>query len=297
MGIASEQYIFAVDGGGSGCRVAIYDANKEVIASAKGAPANVFTNPDDAIRNVLDVIQKTAAQAGFTTQVIAQSAAHIGLAGVIDPTDGDRIAAAMPFAHLTVSDDRATSVAGAFGDSDGVLAAVGTGSFVTAQSSGIVRYFGGWGFDVSDQASGGWLGRHALQRTLLAHDGVIAQSDLTRHLLDHFDGSLVKLVQFARDARPSDMAAFAPRIVHAASRNDVNGVALMQEGVQYLMACIKAAQCAPGTTLCLTGGLGPHYAPYLDEDLRASLQAPAGTALDGAFHLAQRNLAKRAKAS
>lgn len=297
MGIASEQYIFAVDGGGSGCRVAIYGANKEVIASAAGAPANVFTNPDSAIRNVVDAIKKAAALAGFTSQTIAQSTAHIGLAGVIDASDGDKIATAMPFAHLIVSDDRATSVAGAFGDGNGVLAAIGTGSFVAAQSNGTVRYFGGWGFDVSDQASGGWLGRHALQRAILAYDGVIAQSDLTRYLLDHFGGNPVELVQFAKEARPSDIAAFAPKIVDAARNNDANGIALMREGAEYLMDCMKAAQFKPGTALCLTGGLGPHYAPYLSEDLRASLQPPEGTALDGAFHLAQRNMAKRAETS
>ena len=43
---------------------------------------------------------------------------------------------------------------------------------------------------------------------------------------------------------------------------------------------------AQGGLLCLSGGVGPHYAPYLDPDWQARLVTAEGTALEGALALA-----------
>lgn len=292
MGSSAQHYVVAVDGGGSGCRVALHDANGRSLATAEGGPANMFTDTRGAIRNILSTITDATTQAGLKPRDLKQSVAHIGLAGVMDQADSDAVAAAMPFERVTVSDDRATSVAGALGDRDGVLAAVGTGTFVAAQSGDTVRYFGGWGYQLSDQASGSWLGRAALQRAILAYDGLMDHSDLTRDLLDEFGGTPVNLVHFAKTAQPADIAAYAPRIVDAANQGDVHAGAIMQGGAEYLMSCLRAAQFKPGTVLCLAGGVGPHYQRYFDPELHPFIQPPAGTALDGALHLAQQLLAK-----
>ena len=39
--------------------------------------------------------------------------------------------------------------------------------------------------------------------------------------------------------------------------------------------------------LCLTGGIAPHFAPFLPHDLRASVVAPDGAPLAGALALAR----------
>ncbi len=45
--------IIGVDGGGSGCRVAVADAAGTVLARAEGGPANIATDPEGADRSIL----------------------------------------------------------------------------------------------------------------------------------------------------------------------------------------------------------------------------------------------------
>ncbi|MFA8441806.1 BadF/BadG/BcrA/BcrD ATPase family protein [Yoonia sp.] len=295
--MTSAEYVFGIDGGGSGCRVAVCDRAGKEIGRVAGKPANVFTAPDAALQNVLTAIADAKARYLADTVTLADCVAHIGLAGVMDKADAARVAAAMPFARVTVTDDRATSVAGALGISDGALISVGTGSFVAAQRDGRQRFVGGWGHVLGDQASGVWLGLQALRRAILAEDGVVPQSDLTRELIAQYGGTAITLLSFVRQAEPHDFATLAPGIIAAAQQDDLHGKALMQEGADYLTACLETLDFAESDTLCLTGGIGPHYADYLSPQLRAYIRPPGGTALDGAVHLAYDLLSPTQKAT
>jgi len=295
--MTSAEYVFGIDGGGSGCRVSVCDHEERELGRATGGPANFFSSPDAALQNVLTAINDVKAQ--FLADAVnwTDCVAHIGLAGVMDKTDAARVAGAMPFARVTVTDDRATSVAGALGISDGALISVGTGSFVAAQRDGRQRFVGGWGHVLGDQASGVWLGLQALRRAILAEDGLVPQSDLTRELIAQYGGTAITLLSFVRQAEPHDFTTLAPSIIAAAQQDDLHGRALMQEGADYLNSCLEALDFAESETLCLTGGIGPHYADYLSPQLRAHIRPPGGTALDGAVHLAYHLLSQTQKAT
>ncbi|MDX8348308.1 BadF/BadG/BcrA/BcrD ATPase family protein [Cognatiyoonia sp. IB215446] len=287
---AADQYVFGVDGGGSGCRVQVTDPTGKRLVVTEGGPANVYTDLDGALKNIRTAIKGAAAQLGLDDRHLTTCPAHLGLAGAISNVESDAVKVAIPFERLSVSDDRATTLAGALGDTDGIVASVGTGSFVAAQMGAQQRFFGGWGAMISDEASGAWLGYQLLTRSVFAADGLIAKTVLTKEMLTQVGGSPAGLTAMAKDAAPDDIAALAPRVVSAANQGDEVGVALMKEGANYLMACIRAAGWGPGTRLCLTGGIGPYYAPYLDADLQPFLEPPAGSALDGAVLLALRHV-------
>lgn len=287
MGIILPQYLIGVDGGGTGCRAAIARFDGAVVATAAGGPANFATNPDQAIENVMSAISRAASDAALTVEHLQDCAAHVGLAGVLRDEDGAQLAASLPFARIRVSDDRLTSFAGAFGQGDGVLAAIGTGTLVASRHCGVHRYFGGWGLRLSDQASGAWLGRSVLEQCLLAHDGLAVRTDLTQDVLADFSNAPEALVAFARNAEPKDYAAFAPRVVQAAAAQDETGYALMACGAKYLNSCFALVTEAHSAPICLSGGLGVHYAAYIEDRFRARLVAPAGSALDGALSLAR----------
>ncbi|MDX8351257.1 BadF/BadG/BcrA/BcrD ATPase family protein [Cognatiyoonia sp. IB215182] len=287
---AADQYVFGVDGGGSGCRVQVTDPTGKRLVAAEGGPANVYTDLDGALKSIRTAIRSAAAQLGRNDRHLTTCPAHLGLAGAISDVENDAVKAAMPFERLSVSDDRTTTLAGALGDTDGIVASVGTGSFVAAQMGAQQRFFGGWGAMISDQASGAWLGYQLLTRSVLAAEGLIAQTALTQEMLAQVGGSPAGLTAMAKDAAPDDIAALAPRVVSAANNGDEVGVALMKEGADYLMSCIRAAGWSTGIRLCLTGGIGPHYAPYLDAELQPFLEPPAGSALDGAVMLALRHV-------
>lgn len=290
MSITSAHFLVGVDGGGTGCRVAVADPGGARISEVPGGPANYATNPDATLRNILSALQAAGSNAGLTDGWQKNCIAHLGLAGVMNASDAVSVAAVMPFGETIVTDDRITSLTGALRDKDGILAAIGTGTIVASRSGHAVRYFGGWGHNLADQASGGWLGRTALRRAMLAYDGLVKHSDLTTALLAHFNHTPNEIVQFTKDAAPGDYAGFAPMVVEAARQDDPNAMTMMQSGAEYLDSCIATAGLKDGDKLCLAGGVGPHYEPYIGKKFRKHIHPPAGSALDGALQLAQQHM-------
>ena len=277
-----------IDGGGTGCRVAIADATGTIIGSATGGPANYTSSPTQTVSNLSLAIQDALYSAHLTIQHLANCSAHIGLAGIMDEKDSHMLSSALPsFAKITVSDDRITSVTGALGDNEGALISIGTGTIVGVQKGDSIRFFGGWGLQVSDQASGGWLGRKLLEQCLLVHDGLQPTSELTTSTLRRFGKDPVQIVSFAAQARPADYATFAPKIIEAASAGDKNGLMLMKQGANYLNTCLYTSAIADEFMICLSGGVGPSYEPYLEPCFANRLQPSKGTALDGALQLAK----------
>ncbi|MFC6491270.1 BadF/BadG/BcrA/BcrD ATPase family protein, partial [Nitratireductor sp. GCM10026969] len=177
-------------------------------------------------------------------------------------------------------------VRGALGPHDGAAAIVGTGSVFGARVAGQVRIIGGWGFLLGDQASGARLGRALLEEVLLAHDGIRPGSALTGAVLARFDHDPGAMVTFGKEARPADFGAFAPEIFAAAEKGDPVAGRLVADGVAAIEAALDAVMPKGCDRLCLLGGLGEPYAPYLGARYRAVLQPPLGTALDGALTLA-----------
>ncbi len=286
--MAADCLVFGIDGGGSGCRIAVYNMQGRLVANTEGGPANFTTDPNGATQSILSAI------ASVTSEHLqpAHGCAHIGLAGIMDTADAAKLANAMPFAKTAVTDDRVTTVAGALGDADGCLFSAGTGSFVAAQTDGVQRFLGGWGLKLGDQASGAWIGLQSLQRTLLAHDGLMPHGDLTQAILADHGGSARALLAAVQDASPADLAERAPRVIHAAAQDDFVASAILQEGADYLMSCLNVLGLQNASRLCLSGGIGPAYRDYLPPAVQAMIVAPVGNALDGAVLLARR-LAER----
>lgn len=286
--IPAEPYrICAVDGGGSGCRAALAGRTGPIGFFGNSGPANFTTDPEQAIANVHSAIADALARAGLAAEAAGKMCGHVGLAGVLTRADARSVATEMPFAQCIVTDDRAPMVAGALGGSDGVLLSVGTGSFGAVCKAGAVQYVGGWGLTLGDDASGAWLGRELLAWTLRAMDGLVAHSGLTRATAARFDNTPADIVTFAGTAQPRDYAAFAPEIVDAAIARDTVAHDLMRRGGAYLASVVASADPAPDAVLCLAGGLGPQYAPYLPKQDQHRLRDPLGTALEGGVALAR----------
>ncbi|MDA9865439.1 N-acetylglucosamine kinase, partial [bacterium] len=132
--MTDQGFSLGVDGGGSGCRAAIGDANGVVIGNGHAGPANATTNFGEAVSNVQAAISMALAEAGLRQDALHSMQAHIGLAGILSQADADRLKSQLSIPQARVTDDRPTNLAGALGGKTGLLAAVGTGSFIGAQS-------------------------------------------------------------------------------------------------------------------------------------------------------------------
>lgn len=282
MNKADTEILVGVDGGGTACRFALTHGGTRV--EHRAGPANVHSDFTAALCTLTDGLEALATKAGLAD--LAPARLYMGLAGVTGAPMAERVAAALPYRNVTVADDRLSAVTGALGARDGAVIGIGTGSFLARRSGGRVTLMGGWGFALGDEASGAWLGRRLLQKVLHVADGLAPATALTEATLLEFGGTPADLVAFARTASPARFAAMAPEILKAAGTGDAAATAIMAEGAAYILRGLDNLGWTPGETLCPLGGLGPHYAAFLPEDVAASIAAPAGSALDGALALA-----------
>lgn len=278
--------IIAVDGGGTGCRAAVGTGAGGVLAEAKGGPANVSTNFDQSVANIMQAVLEALGNADLGEVDLSHSVAHLGLAGADLESIQTRTATMFPFGQTHVSGDRQTNVAGVLGDQDGYVVALGTGTIIARQQAGAVRTVGGWGFQLSDQASGAWLGRCLLTYTLNAEEGLEESSDLTRAVAADLDG-VQGIFDWSNGARPADYAGYAPQLFAAGKAADKVAVKVLSDGAAYIARGLDTLGFANGDVLSLAGGVGPHYAPYLPDRYLANLAEPKGNALQGAFSLAR----------
>lgn len=276
--------LIGIDGGGTSCRATLLAgpiARFDVVLG----PANVSTDFDAALATINAALAQLAAHAGLSMADLSTATAHLGLAGVMSPAIATRVAAHLPLAHSSVTDDRPTTIAGALGEADGALAAIGTGSFIGRQVAGKIHGVGGWGFYIGDQASGAWLLRRCLEEVMLSVDGFAPHTDLSRAILQEHGDDPGQIVLFSLNSQPSDYARLARDVVAAAEAGDPLGARLMQEGAAYIRKALDVVGWKATEALCLTGGLGPAYARWLELPT-----VPAkGTALDGALALAARH--------
>lgn len=289
MKTSEDTCLIGVDGGGTSCRVALVWGTKRF--DARLGAANAATDRAGAIAMVGQAIAQVVRQAGLDPDRLARARVHVALAGIMDGADRRDVAVGLgkrlARAAVTVSDDRVSTLTGALGDGDGMVAGIGTGSFLAAQSGGRMRFVGGWGPVLGDEASGAWLGRGLLSASLRVADGLEQASELTEATRQRY-GTPADIVEFGASASPGVFAALAPLVVAAAGAGDPVARGLMQGGAGYILRGLRVLGWTAGVRVCLTGGLGAPYRPWLADQLVADLYPPKGSALDGALHLAAR---------
>lgn len=272
----SRPNALAIDAGGSTCRAAlIWNGVRHEVSLG---PANVTSNEAGALATIKEALREVTARAGVTPVSLSKIPAYFALAGIVSQAQADALKQHFPLENLVVEDDQRAAVIGALGDVHGAVAAIGTGSFFAKRSDDGLRLVGGWGLVLGDEASGAWLGRALLTATLQAVDELRAHSPLTRETLANFEGRPSKIVGFARNASPADFARLAPQVLFA--NDDPTAVRLLRTGAAHIEDALAGLEAA-GEPLCLIGGIGPHYAPYL----KAETIAPKGSGLDGALAL------------
>lgn len=284
MATNPDQAVIAVDGGGTRCRLALVRGPD--VTTVEAGPANATSDFAGAVAAIMDGVAALARAVDTPVDTLVGLPAYLGLAGVVDADVAQRLRAALPFVHARVAEDRPAALRGALGAGNGCLAHAGTGSFLGAQREGKMRFAGGWGPVLGDEASAQWVGRRALALTLHVVDGRRAETALAQHILNELRGGS-GIVSFAAAASPSDFGALAPSVTEHALSGDQTAQEVMQAGGTHIATGLDALGWMPGTPLCLSGGIGPHFAPYLPNHMAAALTEPQGTPLDGAIALAR----------
>jgi N-acetylglucosamine kinase-like BadF-type ATPase len=123
--------------------------------------------------------------------------------------------------EIAIVGDMVIALEAAFRGGAGLIVVAGTGSIAYGRNErGETARAGGWGFAISDEGSGHWIGRAAVAGAMRAHDlgenSVLISSIMnTWHL-----GSRDDVVRAANAIPPPNFAELLPQVLAAAAAGD-----------------------------------------------------------------------------
>jgi glucosamine kinase len=279
--------LLGVDGGGTRCRARLADAHGIVLGEGAAGPANLRLGVHDSLAAVFAATNQCLKQAGLSYGD-CRIVACLALAGACEPiTSAQAQAVPLPFSRVILTSDAHAACVGAHAGGDGGVVIVGTGSVGWAIAEGRDHRVGGWGFPVSDEGSGAWLGCEALRRVLWAFDGSIAWTGLLRVLFERFEEDGYAIVRWMGAARPRDYASLAPLVIAHAGQGDAIAIELAKGAAMHIERIAAKLLAIPVPRLSIMGGLGKSILPFLSLQIERSIVPPLGDALSGALYLAR----------
>ena len=246
-------YYLGIDGGGTKTRCVLADETT-VLAKVMTGGSNIVrlgeTQAKEALRTA---IRQVCAIAKISPDRIR--AICIGAAGAARPEIAAKIRSILAeltseiaHANIEIVGDTVIALEAAFGAGPGVIAIAGTGSIVYGRdAAGRTARAGGWGFAVSDEGSGHWIGRRAISAILSARDQSL-ETTLTAMVLRSWKLTTIdELVQQANSTPPPDFPRLFPIVLRAAAASDSAARELLIEAGTKLamLAAIVVRRLAP----------------------------------------------------
>jgi glucosamine kinase len=282
------EYVFGIDGGGTGCRVALANMSGHVLSRSSGGPANIETSFLEAKANIISVCKTALIRASLPESLLVDSGAVLGLAGSNMGDFDKELVKQLPFRRNLVLNDSEITLEGAIGSVDGCIAAIGTGSVYIGRLDGVVKQIGGWGFLLGDDGSGARLGRELLRTAIMCHEHLNNHSNLTKKIMADFDNKVVNIIKHTANFKPKDYAAYAPIIFDYYNKGDEAAQQILNKEVAIVEKSIITAGFNRTRPFCLLGGLGSSYKLLLKKELTDFIVTPIGDAVDGAISIALR---------
>jgi N-acetylglucosamine kinase-like BadF-type ATPase len=252
-------YYLGIDGGGTKTRCLLADETT-VLATSMTGGCSVIRQGEEQAREALH----TAICQVCTTAKVSPDrirAICVGVTGAARPEIAAKIrsivAELIPGAALTkieIVGDTLIALEAAFGAAAGIITIAGTGSIAYGRNAaGSTARAGGWGFAISDEGSGLWIGRRAVSALLRAHDQGL-QTTLRAIIFQAWRiSSMDELVQQANSIPPADFPRLFAAVLKAAGDGDAVASDLLTEAGTKLadLAAIvirRLASDAPGNT-------------------------------------------------
>ena len=283
-------YFLGIDAGGTKCSARLTDMNGKIIGQGVAGPANMSAGIAAVFTSIQDAFNQAIAQAELDPAAIATIRAGLGVAGISrEGAKQELHAQAFPFHTTHIESDGFIANMGAHSGQDGGVVIIGTGSIAIGRTKGKNVRAGGYGFPISDEGSGAYIGLQAIRITLRASDGRISHSDLTQHLFKKYNHQTHEIVKWMDQAMSSDYAALAPLVLDAAKNGDRHGRLITRHSANHIDSMVRSLFNAGVPRCALLGGLADDIEPWLAPDIRAEIVKPNGDALDGALLLAHQH--------
>ena len=282
-----------VDGGGTGCRARIQDAEGRLLGTGIAGPAALRLGVDRSLAEVIKACRAALGEAGLGADALGSVHAAVGLAGVgRKGALEELIQRPHPFRSVAYVHDATIACIGAHGARDGGIVIVGTGSVGFAVVGGREVRVGGYGFPISDEGSGADVGLHAIRLALRAYDDRAVDSSLTRDVMKRFHNDPFEAVAWMDPATATDYATFAPLVMRHADAGDPVARRIVRDAAEQIDELVRRLAECGASRIALLGGLASSMQPWLAPYVQRRLVPVEGDAVDGALHLARRAVTK-----
>ncbi len=293
----SYDYLIGADGGGTKTHVRIEAADGTPIADATAGPSALMHGRQAAWNAILDAIQTAFHKANITPPANERMAIGCGLSGVNIPQWADEFTQLNPgFGSIAVASDAITTLLGAHQGKPGAIVAIGTGSIgAVLQENGAQHLLGGWGFPSGDEASGAWLGLHAINHVQQVFDGRASTDSFAEDVMvfcggdGSDDSNRNSVLAWLARANQSMYAQLAPFVVKHAAQNKVAG-SIMEKAGAEIAKLAYALDPSAQLPLALCGGLAVPLQQYLPPALRQRALSPLADSATGGLILIRQQL-------
>jgi glucosamine kinase len=225
-----------IDGGGSKTSCVIGDETS-VLGAGTAAGSNVVRVGERQARESLTAaIRQACAAANVSPARIERTC--VGIAGGARPEIAAVVRRSLSefvSGEIEVVGDMLIAMEAAFGSGPGVIVIAGTGSIAYGRNSkGEIARAGGWGFAISDEGSGHWIGRSAVEACMRAYDEGEQAGRLLDSIMKSWGVTTREQLVITANAAPSpDFAALMPVVLSAADAGDATAsTVLTQAGVE-----------------------------------------------------------------
>ncbi|HVN04408.1 MAG TPA: BadF/BadG/BcrA/BcrD ATPase family protein [Bryobacteraceae bacterium] len=244
-----------VDGGQSGTKAVIGDANGRVLGSGTAGPCNHARAEEGRgklISAVGDSVTAACAQANLDARAVRFASACFGMSG--GPADKQAILKEiLPADTLLVTDDAVIALAGAMAGEPGIITIAGTGSIAFGRNAaGCTVRVGGWGYIFGDEGGSFDIARQALRAILRAEERWGPPTALTPRFLDATgcaNANAAMHLFYTPDWPRSRVATLAQLVDEAAMAGDAVACDILHNAAQQLAvltASVRGQLWAPG---------------------------------------------------
>lgn len=281
-------YFLGIDAGGTKTKARLTDRTGATIGEGVSGPGNIRMGTPKVFASISDAYAQAIESAGLSSDQVATIRAGLGVAGLGRPGGLETLEAQpFPFQNTIIVNDARIANIGAHGGGDGGIVIIGTGSIGIARVKEKDIRVGGYGFPISDEGSGAYIGLQAIRITLRASDGRLEHSDLTRAVFEKFDRDTQAIVNWMDSATATEYATMAPEVVNAAEAGDYHGRLITSHAAWHIEIMVRALFGFDVPRVTLVGGLAQRVEPWMSPDIRLKLSLPKGDALDGALWVAR----------
>ena len=258
-------FFLGIDGGGSKTSCLVGD-EKSVLGSGAAGGSNIIRAGEDSARRALyEAIRQAYTAAKLKPSQIKRVCA--GLAGAARPEvrqTAHRLIAEIIPGEVEIVADMEIALEAAFGHGPGVMVIAGTGSIAYGRNAqGKTARAGGWGFAISDEGSGYWIGKTAVA-TAVREGEQTQDTCLLKAIAKSWAVDSHQQVVVQANGTPSpDFAALFPVVLKAAEKQNKQAREVLTQAAKELVALAEDVinQLFPdaGTVpVAMSGGVFAH---------------------------------------